>query len=128
MIAVVSKADYVISVLPETQETKNLLSLNILRQFKPGSVFINVGRGSVINEEGLLQVFSEGILGGATLDVFQQEPLSNEHPFCSHPKIVITPHVSGWNVKDAIETIPLNYYRLIKNEPLLFEIDQKRGY
>ena len=128
LITVVSKADYVISVLPETQETKNLLSLNILRKFKPGSVFINVGRGSVINEEGLLQVFSEGILGGATLDVFQQEPLPNEHPFWSHPKIVITPHVSGWNVKDAIETIPLNYYRLIKNEPLLFEIDRKRGY
>ena len=123
-----SKADYVISVLPETQETKNLLSLNILRQFKPGSVFINVGRGSVINEEGLLQVFSEGILGGATLDVFQQEPLPNEHPFWTHPKIVITPHVSGWNVEDAIQTIPLNYYRLMKNEPLLFEIDQKRGY
>lgn len=128
LITVVSKADYVISVLPETQETKNLLSLNILRQFKPGSVFINVGRGSVINEEGLLQVFSEGILGGATLDVFQQEPLPNEHPFWTHPKIVITPHVSGWNVEDAIQTIPLNYYRLIKNEPLLFEIDQKRGY
>jgi len=128
LINVVSRADYVISVLPETQETKNLLSLNILRQFKPGSVFINVGRGSVINEEGLLKVFSEGILGGATLDVFQQEPLPNEHPFWSHPKIVITPHVSGWNVKDAIQTIPLNYYRLIKNEPLLFEIDRKRGY
>ena len=128
LIAVVSKADYVISVLPETNETKNLLSLSILRKFKPGSVLINVGRGSVINEEGLIKVLSEGILGGATLDVFQQEPLPKEHPFWTHPKIVITPHVSGWNVEDAIETIPLNYYRLIKNEPLLFEIDQKRGY
>mgnify|MGYP003321378303 FL=1 len=128
LINVVSKADYVISVLPETNETKNLLSLSILRKFKPGSVLINVGRGSVINEEGLIKVLSEGILGGATLDVFQQEPLPKEHPFWTHPKIVITPHVSGWNVEDAIETIPLNYYRLIKNEPLLFEIDQKRGY
>ena len=128
LITVVSKADYVISVLPETNETKNLLSLSILRKFKPGSVLINVGRGSVINEEGLIKVLSEGILGGATLDVFQQEPLPKEHPFWTHPKIVITPHVSGWNVEDAIETIPLNYYRLIKNEPLLFEIDQKRGY
>ena len=128
LITVVSKADYVISVLPETNETKNLLSLSILRKFKPGSVLINVGRGSVINEEGLIKVLSEGILGGATLDVFQQEPLPKEHPFWTHPKIVITPHVSGWNVEDAIETIPLNYYRLIKNEPLLLEIDQKRGY
>jgi len=128
LITIVSKADYVISVLPETNETKNLLSLSILRKFKPGSVLINVGRGSVINEEGLIKVLSEGILGGATLDVFQQEPLPKEHPFWTHPKIVITPHVSGWNVEDAIETIPLNYYRLIKNEPLLFEIDQKRGY
>jgi len=128
LITVVSNADYVISVLPETQETKDLLSLNILRKFKPGSVLINVGRGSVINEEDLLHVLSEGILSGATLDVFQQEPLPNEHPFWTHPKIVITPHVSGWNVEDAIETIPLNYYKLIKNEPLLFEIDQKRGY
>ena len=128
LIAVVSKADYVISVLPETNETKNLLSLSILRKFKPGSVLINVGRGSVINEEGLIKVLSEGILGGATLDVFKQEPLPKEHPFWTHPKIVITPHVSGWNVEDAIETIPLNYYRLIKNEPLLLEIDQKRGY
>ena len=128
LITVVSKADYVISVLPETNETKNLLSLSILRKFKPGSVLINVGRGSVINEEGLIKVLSEGMLGGATLDVFKQEPLPKEHPFWTHPKIVITPHVSGWNVEDAIETIPLNYYRLIKNEPLLFEIDQKRGY
>ena len=128
LITVVSKADYVISVLPETNETKNLLSSSILRKFKPGSVLINVGRGSVINEEGLIKVLSEGILGGATLDVFQQEPLPKEHPFWTHPKIVITPHVSGWNVEDAIETIPLNYYRLIKNEPLLLEIDQKRGY
>ena len=117
LITVVSKADYVISVLPETNETKNLLSSSILRKFKPGSVLINVGRGSVINEEGLIKVLSEGILGGATLDVFQQEPLPKEHPFWTHPKIVITPHVSGWNVEDAIETMRL-VEEIYKADPL----------
>jgi glyoxylate/hydroxypyruvate reductase A len=58
----------------------------------------------------------------------QKEPMPVEHPFWSHPKIVITPHVSGWNVDDAIVTIASNYRRIVANQPLLFEVDRGRGY
>ena len=128
LIKAISVADYTIGILPETKETSGLLNLEILKKFKKEAVLINIGRGSLIVEQDLLKVLDDGILQGATLDVVQKEPMPVEHPFWSHPKIVITPHVSGWNVDDAIVTIASNYRRIVANQPLLFQVDRGRGY
>ena len=124
----VANADYIIGILPETAETRGLLNSEIFGEFKRGSVFINIGRGTLIVEGDLLDALHQGLLIGATLDVTQNEPLPAGHPFWKHSKIAITPHVSGWDVDDALKTIALNYRKLLKNEPLLFEVDRSRGY
>ena len=128
LIKAISVADYTIGILPETEETNGLINLQILKEFKKEAVLINIGRGSLIVENDLLKALEDGILRGATLDVMRREPLPVEHPFWSHPQIAITPHVSGWNVDDAIETISSNYRRILAKQPLLFEVDRSRGY
>jgi len=128
LIKAISMADYIIGILPETKETTGLINIEILKQFRKEAVLINIGRGSLIVENDLLKALEDGILRGATLDVMQKEPLLAEHPFWGHPQIAITPHVSGWNVDDAMTTIASNYRRILANQPLLFEVDRRQGY
>ncbi|MDA0361829.1 MAG: NAD(P)-dependent oxidoreductase [Proteobacteria bacterium] len=99
-----------------------------MNHFKKGSVLINIGRGALVVEEDLIEAINSGHLKGATLDVVSEEPMPSAHPFWEHPNIFITPHVSGWNVDDAISDIAFNYNQLINNKPLLHEIERGRGY
>jgi len=123
-----SHSDYVISILPSTRETDNLIDSEMLRKFKSGAIFINIGRGNLVVDNDLVDALNDGILRAATLDVFRQEPLPLHHPFWCHSKISITPHVSGWNVDDTILDIAQNYLRLLNNELLLHEVDRDLGY
>ena len=66
--------------------------------------------------------------GHAVLDVFREEPLPAGHPFWRHPKVTVTPHVSGWHVDGMAETIAANYRRLVAGEALLHEVDRQTGY
>ena len=125
---VLGQADYVASVLPSTPETESLFDGARLAQMKPGARLINVGRGDLIVERDLLDALDNGQLSGAVLDVFREEPLPPEHPFWSHPRITVTPHVSGWHVDDGLLDVAENYKRLIAGEPLLHEVDRSAGY
>jgi glyoxylate/hydroxypyruvate reductase A len=95
---------------------------------KPGAWLINVGRGDLIVEADLLAALDGGRLAGAVLDVFRDEPLPRDHSFWSHPKITITPHVSGWRLTGGLEDVAENYRRLRDGRPLLHEIDRGAGY
>lgn len=88
-------ADAVAVALPATGETENMFSAEVLASVKEGAYFLNVGRGSAVDQEALLAALRSGRLAGAALDVFVPEPLPPEHPLWSAPNTLITPHVSG---------------------------------
>ena len=121
--------DYVISVLPSTPQTHDLFNRSTFAAMKAGATVINVGRGDLIVEDNLLAALDDGHLGRAVLDVFRKEPLPTDHPFWSHPKITVTPHVSGWHIGDnALTTIAENYRRLIDGQPLINLVNREQGY
>ena len=121
-------ADYVISVLPSTPQTEHIFNYDLLKLFKPESLLINVGRGDLVNEPDLIRALDDGLLAGAVLDVMSIEPLPADHPLWLHPRIQLTPHISGYHLGDAILDIAENYRRLQNGEPLLHLVDRSRGY
>lgn len=92
---ILRQADFVVVTLPLTPQTRGLIGKRELGWMKPSACLINMARGAVVDEGALLDVLSDGKIGGAILDVFEQEPLPKEHPFWSLENVLITPHVSG---------------------------------
>jgi len=125
---VVASADYVVSVLPSTAETRGMFKRELFAQFKPSALFINVGRGDLVNEDELITALDDGMLSGAVLDVMSTEPLPAESPLWSHPAVQLTPHISGYHLGDAIADIAENYRRLQNGEPLLNPVNRELGY
>ena len=120
--------DYVISVLPSTSQTINLFDLAILQQMKSEAMLLNMGRGTLIVESELIQALDRGIIRKAVLDVFSVEPLPKRHPLWHHPGVVITPHVSGWDLFEGLNVVSENYHSLKRGESLYNEVDKKHGY
>ena len=89
------EADFVISVLPQTPETAGLLDERRLRLMKDDAVFVNGGRGSLVDQDALIKVMSEGKFFGVGLDVTVPEPLPEESPLWKQERILITPHAAG---------------------------------
>jgi glyoxylate/hydroxypyruvate reductase A len=125
---VLSMSDYVVSVLPSTPETLEIFDRNLFKQFNPQSLLINVGRGDLVNEPDLLQALDDDDLAGAILDVMSIEPLPADSPLWLHPRVQLTPHISGYHLGDAVLDIAENYRRLNNDEPLLHLVDRGRGY
>ena len=84
-----------VCLLPVTPETENIIDAQFLQHLPRGAYIINPARGEHIVEEDLIYAIDNGALAGATLDVFRQEPLPENHPFWAHPKILVTPHVAS---------------------------------
>ena len=89
------KADIVVLVVPHSPETEGLMSEERLRRMKDDAILVSSGRGSVLDQEGLVKVMGEGKLWGAALDVTVPEPLPADHPLWDIPNLVLTPHVAG---------------------------------
>jgi len=123
-----ASADYVVSVLPSTPQTRGMFNSDLFRHFNPQSLLINVGRGDLVDEADLMQALDDGLLAGAILDVMSIEPLPADNPLWLHPKIQLTPHISGYHLGDAIFDIAENYRRLQNGEPLLNLVDLEQGY
>jgi glyoxylate/hydroxypyruvate reductase A len=121
-------ADYVVSVLPSTPQTLNMFDKSLFSRFRPKAFFINVGRGDLVDETELMQSLDEGLLAGAILDVMSVEPLPGDHPLWLHPRVQLTPHISGYHLGDAVIDIAENFRRLQNGEPLLHPVDRARGY
>lgn len=122
-------AEIVVLLLPQTPATENLLDAERLALLAPGAVVINPGRGPLIDDEALLAALDSGHLGHATLDVFRVEPLPEDHPFWSHPKVTVTPHIASETRADtAAEVIVENIRRGEAGEPFLHLVDRKTGY
>ena len=128
---ILRESDYVVLAVPETDETRGMISRDRLFEMKPGSVLINVARGTIVDEEGLLAALDQGPLRGAGLDVYATEPLPSGHPFYAHPKVLMTPHVSAttrrfWERESAL--IAENLTRFARGKPLKNLVDKQAGY
>jgi glyoxylate/hydroxypyruvate reductase len=111
---------------PATQDFFNRASLLLL---PPSSYVINVARGGLLVEEALIELLDLGHLAGAALDVFRQEPLPQDHAFWSHPKVLMTPHVSAITViGPSAHQVAQKIRRLELGEPISGIIDRTRGY
>jgi phosphoglycerate dehydrogenase-like enzyme len=87
-----SEADYVIATLPGTPETHHLIDAEAIGKMKDGAYFVNIGRGSVVEETALVEALEEERLSGAALDVFETEPLPEESPLWELENVIISPH------------------------------------
>ncbi|CAN5724933.1 glyoxylate/hydroxypyruvate reductase A [soil metagenome] len=90
-----ARSSTLVLVLPHTAETAGVVNAAALAKLPRGAHLINVGRGALVNEPALIAALDDGQLSHATLDVFAVEPLPRAHPLWTHPKVTLTPHVSG---------------------------------
>lgn len=124
-----SQSDILVCLLPLTKETENILNKENFEKLPQNAFIINVARGGHLVEDDLIEMIDSGYLSGASLDVFREEPLPKEHPFWSHPKINVTPHIAS--VTDPLSVVPLileNYDRARNNKTLLNVVSRQKGY
>ncbi|WP_102347628.1 D-2-hydroxyacid dehydrogenase [Bacillus sp. Marseille-P3661] len=88
-------SDFIVSVLPSTSETQQLFTRDLFKLMKKQPIFINIGRGDVVEESVLLEMLQTGNISHAVLDVFEKEPLAESHPFWKLENVTVTPHISG---------------------------------
>jgi len=96
-------SNYLVVLLPLNQDTQGIINTETLSWCGPDTVLINVGRGGHVVEDDLLLALKQGVIKHAILDVFNEEPLSSNHPFWEHEKITLTPHSSSRS--DTIQTV-----------------------
>ena len=132
MMDALPKADFIVSILPSTPETKHLLTKDHFVAMKNTAVFINIGRGDLVDESLLLHALEKNEIAHAFLDVFEKEPLVKDHPFWKMKNVTVTPHLSSVTqnyLPRAFEIFKhnLNTY-LNKTGDYMNVIDLKKGY
>ena len=126
---VLGQAEILVTLLPKTPETENLLNPETFAWTRRGAVVINPGRGALIDDDALLAALASGQISAATLDVFRLEPLPKTHPFWTHPKITVTPHIAAdTRAEGAAKVLVENIRRSLQGQPLLNLVDRSRGY
>ncbi|RSN31504.1 hydroxyacid dehydrogenase [Amycolatopsis sp. WAC 04169] len=124
-------ADYVVAVAPLTEQTKGMFDAEAFGVMKPGSRFVNVGRGELVVTSDLIGALRDGPLGGAAVDVFDTEPLPAESPLWTMENVLISPHMSGdfvgWR-NTLVEVFADNFRRWRAGEPLRNVVDKQLGY
>ncbi len=121
--------DYLVSVLPRTKDTNQIVDTKFLAALPRHAVFVNVGRGNAVDELALVKALKEGTLAAAILDVFEKEPLPEGHPFWTTPNLYMTFHTSAISYPQDITKLFIENYRLyIEGKPLKHVVDFERGY
>jgi phosphoglycerate dehydrogenase-like enzyme len=131
MKAVIAESDYVVVAAPNTHDTRHLIGREELSAMKQSAVFINVGRGTVVDEPALIEFLREGRIRGAGLDVFEVEPLPEGHPFYSLENVLLSPHCADntatW-LDESMQFFLDNYGRFKRGETLENIVDKQLGY
>lgn len=126
------QSDYVVSVLPSTPETKGLFTKKQFQAMKNTSVFINIGRGDLFNENVLVEALNNRELAHAILDVFEPEPLNQSHVYWTMENITITPHISSRTTEylpRALGIFKENLFNYLEgNRELKNTVDPLKGY
>lgn len=121
LAAALPTADAVLLSVPHTPETDNMANANFFAAMKSESLFLNVGRGALVDEDALLAALDKGPLAHAALDVVREEPLPKGHAIWTHPKITLTPHIAALTEQAKIRTDRLflkNLGKFFAGEPL----------
>jgi glyoxylate/hydroxypyruvate reductase A len=129
MTAFLAHTDILINLLPLTNETRGILNMELFADLPQGAFVINVARGGHLIEEDLVAAIDSGHLSGATLDVFQTEPLPESSPLWKHPKITVTPHVAAISDPRAMARVVVEgIARQKSGKPIDNVVDFEKGY
>jgi phosphoglycerate dehydrogenase-like enzyme len=128
---VVGRVDAIVVTLPGTAVTEGLVSAEVFAAIRPGTTVVSVGRGTVIDEQALIEALDDGRIGFAALDVTAVEPLSPDSPLWSSPRVLISPHTAALNVAEdrlIAELFAENARRFLDGEPLINRVDTVEFY
>jgi glyoxylate/hydroxypyruvate reductase A len=118
-----------INLLPHTPDTEGILNARAFGRLARGAYLVNVARGPHLVDADLLAALDSGQIAAATLDVFHTEPLPQDHPFWTHPRVSVTPHISAETLREeSIVQIAGKIKALARGEPISGIVDFKRGY
>ena len=106
-ISAVRDLDYLVALTPYSPATHHIVGGAIFSAMKPDSYFINLARGCVVDEEALIKALEDGKIAGAALDVFNHEPLPQDHPFWTMKNVIVTPHLGGFYDGYAERALPV---------------------
>jgi len=127
--AFLARTDVLICLLPLTDSTRGLLDAKLFAALPEGASIVNVGRGPQLNQDDLLAALASGQLRNAILDVTDPEPLPATHPLWTHPRVRVTPHIASATRPDtAVDVVLDNIRRHRAGQPMIGQIDRKRGY
>lgn len=131
MIEAVADCHHVAACLPGTPGSSGLIDASVFKAMRQGSFFYNVGRGSTVNTQDLLQALDGGWLAGAGLDVVDHEPLPEDHPLWHHPDVILTSHTAGntegyW--ERGIVLFEQNLRAFLADDELVTKVDLQLGY
>ncbi|HEU5349779.1 MAG TPA: D-2-hydroxyacid dehydrogenase, partial [Ktedonobacterales bacterium] len=124
-------SDFVVVSTPSTPQTRHLIGANELRMMRPNAFLVNISRGSTVDEVALAAALTDGTIGGAGLDVFEEEPLPASSPLWRLPNVIISPHLSGNTDQYSRRFTDLfleNLTHFRAGEPLRNTVDIERGY
>lgn len=133
LLEAIDGADVIALCLPETDKTKHIIAAKEIEKMNNDAIVINVGRGTAIDENALIEALNNNKIGGAALDVFEKEPLSNESPLWDCKNTIITPHISGntslpLTCDIVVDIFCKNLIKYANNEKLNNLIDVSKGY
>lgn len=127
--AFLARTNVLVSLLPLTDQTRDIMDLEVFKKLRKPAYVINVGRGLQLVDEDLIYALHAGVLEGAVLDVFREEPLPESHPFWSNRKVIVTPHIAS--VSDPAETAAIlldHYKRVMSGMVPGVVVSEERGY
>jgi phosphoglycerate dehydrogenase-like enzyme len=128
---VAAQADAIVMTLPGTKSTENMLSREVLARLRPGTTVVNVGRGTTIDEDALVEALNDGRVGYAALDVFRVEPLPPESPLWAHPRVLVSPHTSALHRGEdrlIAELVAENATRLLDGREMVNRVNTVEFY
>jgi D-2-hydroxyacid dehydrogenase (NADP+) len=96
LLEVAKELDYLVLLVPYSDETRHIIDARVFAAMKPTSYLINLARGGIVDEDALMQALEGSQIAGAALDVFQEEPLPADHPLWTTKNVIITPHLGGF--------------------------------
>lgn len=119
----------IINLLPLTPETENILNRECFARLRKPAYVVNIARGQHLVEQDLLDAIQQGQIGGAALDVFRIEPLPEEHPFWSEPRISVTPHIAAVTLnEEGVKQVVQKLRALEAGDAVSGQVDFSRGY
>ena len=131
LLDLMAESDFVVCAAPHTPDTVGLIDAAAIAAMKPSAVFVNVGRGAVVDEQALTRALEQRKIRGAALDVFATEPLPKESPLWDLDNVLISPHsadhTATW-LQDAMELFLENFERFTAGQPLKNVVDKSAGY